>query len=156
MTTRDVWASAEVLSRYAAELTSGGFGAEGGAEGFEPVQGKPLFASSLPERVPGASHDAEPGEAAHEPRGPRSIILDCGESRMAGYTHVLWIAPSAESVLGSDGFHRLGEIVGRVFGVTSYEWEGIDQLHVAAGDLPWASLLHEAREALAVYMAGRV
>jgi hypothetical protein len=68
----------------------------------------------------------------------------------------LWIATSAESVLGSDGFARLGEIVGRVYGVTSYEWEGIDRLHVAAGDIAWADLLAESREALAVFMAGRV
>ena len=59
-------------------------------------------------------------------------------------------------MLGSDGFARLGEIVGRVYGVTNYDWEGIDRLHVNAAGLAWEDLLTESREALAVYMAGRL
>jgi hypothetical protein len=151
---RDLWADTEALSRFAAELDGGGF-PEQGPE-FEPEIGEPMWASALPGRVgrPGAGED--PHEDVNAPRGPRSVILDCGISRLDGYTHVLWIATSAESVLGSAGMARLGEIVGRVYGVTSYQWEGIDRLHVAAGDIPWADLLAESREALAVYMAGRV
>jgi hypothetical protein len=151
---RDIETDADALSRLAAEFE--GADLPDDAEDFEPVIGEPMWASALPGRVgrPGV------GERVHDhpdsPPGPRSVILDCGISRLDGYTHVLWIATSAESVLGSEGFARLGEIVGRVYGVTSYEWEGIDRLHLAAGDIAWADLLAESREALAVYMAGRV
>jgi hypothetical protein len=151
---REIWADGEVLSRFAAELDGGSLPGDDG--NFEPVVGEPMWASALPGRVgrPGAEQEVrdEPGT----PPGPRSVILDCGTSRLDGCTHVLWIATSAEAVLGSDGFARLGEIVGRVYGVTSYQWEGIDRLHVSAGDIAWADLLAESREALAVYMAGRV
>ena len=152
--TRDIWAEAEVLSRFAAELDGGGL--DGPASGFEPKRGEPMWASALPGRVPGESLEAETREGATTAPGPRSIILDCGTSRADGYTHVLWISPSAESVLGSDGFARLGEIVGRVYGVTNYEWEGLDRLHVSAAGLAWEDLLAESREALAVYMAGKL
>lgn len=147
-------ADAEVLSRFAAELDGGGLPDDD--EGFEPELREPMWASALPGRVGRPGGDEEYREEPGAPPGPRSVILDCGTSRLDGYTHVLWIATSAESVLGSDGFARLGEIVGRVYGVTSYEWKGIDRLHVAAGDIAWADLLAESREALAVFMAGRV
>lgn len=146
MNARDTGGDLEILSRFAAELDGGGT--------FEPVRRDPeATLQRLPGRVPGEALATDPAEAM--PPGPRAIILDCGTSRLPNYTHVLWIAPIAESVLGSSGFERLGEIVGRVFGVTGYEWEGIDRLHVAAGDIAWAELLAESREALGVYMAGR-
>jgi hypothetical protein len=151
---RDIWADGEVLSRFAAELDGGGL-ADQDPE-FEPVLGEPMWASALPGRVPGESLEGGTNEAGAPMLGPRGIILDCGTSRTDGYTHVLWISPSAESVLGSDGFARLGEIVGRVYGVTSYDWEGIDRLHVSAAGLAWEDLLAESREALAVFMAGKL
>jgi hypothetical protein len=154
VSSRDFGGDAELLSRFAAQLDGGGFPDEGPE--FEPELGEPMWASALPGRVgrPGVRDDGD--EETDAPRGPRSVILDCGISRLDGYTHVLWISTSAEAVLGSDGFARLGEIVGRVYGVTSYQWESIDRLHLAAGDIAWADLLAESREALAVYMAGRV
>ena len=148
MNARDAWADLEVLSRFAAELGEGG--------SFEPAPRDPkLTADSLPGRVPGEAARLGAEESQLRQAGPSSVILDCATSRLAGYTHVLWIAPTAEAVLGSAGFERLGEIVGRVYGVTSFKWEGIDRLHVAAGDIAWSDLLAESRDALAVYMAGR-
>ena len=148
MNARDVWTDLEVLSRFAAELGEGG--------SFEPAPRDPKFtAERLPGRVPGEAARREAQEGEVQPAGPSSVILDCATSRLAGFTHVLWIAPTAESVLGSAGFERLGEIVGRVYGVTQFKWEGIDRLHVAAGDISWSDLLAESRDALAVFMAGR-
>ena len=148
MNARDAWTDLEVLSRFAAELGEGG--------SFEPARrDAKLTAENLPGRVPGEAARLSNEESQQQLTGPSSVILDCATSRIAGYTHVLWIAPTAESVLGSSGFERLGEIVGRVYGVTSFEWEGIDRLHVAAGEISWSDLLAESRDALAVYMAGR-
>ena len=148
MNARDAWTDLEVLSRFAAELGEGG--------SFEPAPRDPRFtAERLPGRVPGQSARTEPDDGELRLGGPSTVILDCATSRLTGYTHVLWIAPTAESVLGSAGFERLGEIVGRVYGVTQFKWEGIDRLHVAAGDISWPDLLAESRDALAVYMAGR-
>lgn len=148
-----MWTAVEALSRFAAELESGGADVD---DGFASVPAEPHLAPALPGRTPGSALAEQVQAASQAVPGPRSIILDCGISRRAGFTHVLCISPAAESILGSDGFARLGEIVGRVYGVMSYEWEGIDRLHLVAGDLPWADLLAEAREALAVFMAGRV
>ena len=153
MTSRDMWTAVEALSRFAGELESGGADVD---DGFAPVPAEPHLAPALPGRTPGSALAEQVQAASQAVPGPRSIILDCGISRRPGFTHVLCISPAAESILGSDGFARLGEIVGRVYGVMSYEWEGIDRLHLVAGDLPWADLLAEAREALAVFMAGRV
>lgn len=105
----------------------------------------------LPGRVPGEALARQP----ETPLGPRAIILDCGISRRPHYTHVLLVSPSAESVLGSHAFERLGEIVGRVVGVVGFEWEGIDRLHVTAPGLEWDELLREARDALAIYLSAR-
>ena len=148
MNARDAWTDLEVLSRFAAEFGEGG--------SFEPARSEAkLTADRLPGRVPGEAARTQARESENRAAGPSSVILDCARSRTAGYTHVLWIAPTAEAVLGSAGFERLGEIVGRVYGVTSFQWEGIDRLHVAAGDISWSDLLTESRDALAVYMAGR-
>lgn len=99
----------------------------------------------------------KPGEALSRPTrpsvGPRSVILDCGTSRRSGYTHVLWIAPDAEVMVGSHMIDRLGLIVGRVVGVEAYAWEGDDRLHVRAPGLAWDSLLRDAQDALADYLA---
>jgi hypothetical protein len=110
-------------------------------------------AAAAAEGLPGRS----PGEAlARTPRtpvGPRAVILDCGTSRAEGYTHVLLISPSAELMLGSQLVSSLGVIVGRVFGVEAYRWEGRELLHVRAPGLQWEGLLREAQDALADYLA---
>ncbi len=139
----------EMLARFAVHLDAGG--------AFQPARRSPeKTAARLPGRVPGealeslASHQSEA-----MPPGPRSVILDCGASRIDGYTHVLWVAPTAEVTLGSAGYERLGEIVGRVLGVLGYQWEGIERLHVNAPGIAWEDLLAESRDALGVFMAGR-
>lgn len=85
--------------------------------------------------------------------GPRAVIMDCGTSRRHGYTHVLWIAPDAELIVGSHVMDLLGLIVGRVVGVEAYSWEGDDRLHVRAPGLEWDALLREAHDALANHLA---
>ncbi|MCB2411730.1 hypothetical protein LGT39_02560 [Demequina sp. TTPB684] len=104
-------------------------------------------------RLPGRS----PGEAlSREPRvpvGPRAVILDCGTSRVEGYTHVLLIAASAELMLGSHVVSQVGVILGRVLGVEAYRWEGNELLHLRAPGLQWDDLLRESRDALADYLA---
>lgn len=111
-----------------------------------------------------AAHDASeglpdrtPGEALSGPArslvGPRSVILDCGTSRKAGYTHVLLISSAAEAMLGSHMMDSLGVIMGRVVGVEAYAWEGADLLHVRAPGLEWEGLLREAQDSLAGYLA---
>ena len=108
----------------------------------------------------GANRDLpgrNPGEAlmrpARIPVGPRAIILDCGISRMHGYSHVLWISPSAEAMLGSHMMDSFGLIMGRVVGVEAYSWEGTERLHVRAPGIGWEDLLREAQDALAGYLA---
>lgn len=139
----------EMLARFAVHLDAGAT--------FTPARrSADATAARLPGRVPG---EALESLASHQggamPPGPRSVILECGASRTSGYTHVLWIAPSAEATLGSEGFERLGEIVGRVYGVLGFSWEGIERLHVNAPGIAGEDLLAESRDALGVYMAGR-
>lgn len=111
-----------------------------------------------------AAHDARdglpdrtPGEALRKPArvpvGPRAVIVDCGTSRAAGYTHVLLISPSAEAMGGSFMMDNLGVIMGRVVGVEAYMWEGAELLHVRAPGLGWEDLLREAQDALAEFLA---
>ncbi len=113
--------------------------------------------------APRAEDDAEqlpersPGEALASPQrvpiGPRAVILDCGTSRVQGFTHVLLIASSAELLLGSHIVSRLGSVVGHVVGVESYSWEGSELLHVKAPGLDWEDLLRESQDALGDYLA---
>ncbi len=103
----------------------------------------------LPDRTPGEALS----KSARVPVGPRAIILDCGTSRLPGYTHVMWISPSAEAMLGSYLMDNLGMIMGRVVGVEAYSWEGPERLHVRAPGLGWEDLLHEAQDSLAVFLA---
>lgn len=105
--------------------------------------------AALPGRVPGEAL----AQAPRVPVGPRAVIIDCGTSREPHYTHVLWISPSAETLLGSHMMDQLGLIVGRVVGVEAYSWEDDERLHVRAPGLAWESLLSEARDALAEYLA---
>lgn len=106
-------------------------------------------AEELPGRTPGEALSRSP----RVPVGPRAVILDCGTSRLTGYTHVLLIAASAELLLGASAVSQLGIIVGRVVGVESYNWEGNELLHVRAPGLEWNDLLREAQDALGDYLA---
>ncbi len=108
-------------------------------------------ADGLPDRAPGEALARSP----HVPVGPRAVILDCGTSRLTGYTHVLLIAGSAELLLGSHVVSQLGLVVGRVVGVEAYQWEGRDLLHVRAPGLQWDDLLREAQDALADFLASQ-
>ncbi len=105
-------------------------------------------APELPSRTPGHALASAP----RPPVGPRAVILDCGTSRMPGYTHVLWIAPNADSMVGSHVVEQLAFIVGRVVGVEAYAWEGNDRLHVRAPGLAWEDLLSDAQDALALHL----
>lgn len=99
----------------------------------------------------------EPGQALSEARtrstvGPRALILDCGTSRLPGYTHVLWISPAAEAMVGSRLMDDLGVVMGRVVGVEAFAWEGLERLHLRAPGLAWDELLREAQDALGAYL----
>lgn len=111
--------------------------------------GHGLGSPHLPGRTPGVALASVPRVAA----GPRSVILDCGTSRKPSFTHVLWIAPTAEVMIGSAVMDRLALIVGRVVGVEAYAWEGRDLLHVRAPGLEWGHLLRGAQDALGEYLA---
>ena len=104
---------------------------------------------ALPGRTPGAALNAAPPM----PVGPRAIVLDCGTSRMPGYTHVFLTAHGASALLGSHTMDSLGPIVGQLPGVDSYIWEGEDRLHVHAPGLEWEDLLRDAQDAVAAYLA---
>ncbi len=118
-----------------------------GASDYEPRAAN--HAQELPERSPGEALARSPRVAV----GPRAVILDCGTSRVQGFTHVLLIASSAELLLGSHIVSRLGLVVGRVVGVETYAWEGSELLHVKAPGLDWEDLLREAQDALGDYLA---
>ncbi|PKQ18928.1 MAG: hypothetical protein CVT68_00965 [Actinobacteria bacterium HGW-Actinobacteria-8] len=108
-------------------------------------------ARELPDRSPGEALSRAP----RVPVGPRAVLLDCGTSRVEGYTHVLLVAASAEMLLGSHVVNQLGIILGRVVGVESYGWEGKELLHVRAPGLEWQDLLREAQDALADYLTSQ-
>ena len=116
---------------------------EGGAGEFNPAE-RPTRPDSLPGRVPGAHLPVAPTAT----RPASGIVLDCGISRRDGYTHVLWISPAAEVVLGSDRYARLGETISSVDGATAYDWEGLDRLHVKAPGVDWDVMLDAARGAV--------
>ncbi|WP_084038910.1 hypothetical protein [Demequina sp. NBRC 110053] len=100
---------------------------------------------SLPGRRRGAALASTPAAPAS---GPASIVLECGTSRSGGFTHVLWISPSAESILGSHVAERLGEAIGGIDVVQAWTWEGLDRLHVRAPGADWDALLDAARAAV--------
>lgn len=118
-----------------------------GARGFRPAN-TAEGVGRLPGRNPGTNLADRPVN----PVGASAILIECGTSRKPSYTHVLWVAPSAESILGSRGHELLGEIVGRVDGVTGYAWEGTDRLHVRAPDHEWSGILMDSRRAVAEYL----
>ncbi len=118
-----------------------------GTSSYSPAEVDPN--EGLPGRTPGAALNAVPPM----PVGPRSIILDCGTSRMPGFTHVFLTAHGAGALLGSHTMDSLGPIVGQLPGVDSFEWEGEDRLHVHAPGLDWEDLLRDAQDAVAAYLA---
>ncbi len=120
-----------------------------GASEYEPSEAD--VAEELPDRSPGEALSRTP----NVPVGPRAVLLDCGTSRVPGYTHVLLVAASAEMLLGSHVVNQLGIILGRVVGVESYGWEGNELLHVRAPGLEWEDLLREAQDALAEYLVSQ-
>ena len=124
-------------------LTTLAKGLERGADGFTPAR-DPEAPAELPGRRRGARR-AEPASAA---TAGASVILDCGTSRREGFTHVLWVAPSLESVLGAPAARRIGEIVGAVDGIASHDWERSDRLHVRAPGMDHAEVLQRVRAAV--------
>jgi hypothetical protein len=124
---------------------------ESGAHGFTPSDTEEKPAQALPGRTPGANLETyEPPTA-----GPAAAIVDCGISRREGYTHVLWVAPAAEAMLGSHAFERLGDVMGTIPGVTRYAWEGMEKLHLNAPNVDWDDMLYSARLVIATLTSGR-
>lgn len=114
---------------------------ESGGAPFAPEFETPLFSPELPGRHPGTHVSEEfprmsPADA---------VVLDCGISRMEPFTHVLWISAAAESILGSHGHERLGQVIGGLDGVEASTWEGDDRLHVRAPGVAWETLLAHVR-----------
>ncbi|MFV0634546.1 hypothetical protein [Demequina sp.] len=110
----------------------------------------PAAADSARAPLPGRRRGEAPAStAALAVAGPGSVVLDCGTSRLEGYTHVLWISPSAESILGSHVADRIADAVAAIPGVCAYRWEGLDRLHLRATGADWDVLLTAARDAVA-------
>lgn len=108
---------------------------------------------SAPQDLPGRRRGAALAREDKPATGAAAVLLDIGTSRREGSTHVLWVAPSAESLMGSHLFERLGERIGAIDGVTSFEWEGLDHLHVRAPGRDHAELLDDARAIVAQLLA---
>ncbi|WP_084104625.1 hypothetical protein [Demequina sp. NBRC 110056] len=105
--------------------------------------------------LPGRQRGAALSSVAQAPTaGAAAVILDCGTSRHDGFTHVLWISPSAESILGSHVAERLGDAVGGIDGVERWTWEGLDRLHVRAPGMDWDHLVEAARAAVTALARG--
>lgn len=143
-----VAAPRHAAGRRALEDLVGSLGS--GAHEFEPT-GARGASPSLPGRTPGANL----ADRAARVVGADAILIDCGTSRRSGFTHVLWISPSAEAMLGSHVHERLGAIVGTVNGVSAYAWEGLDRLHVVATGMAWDDVLARARAAVTRALTAR-
>jgi len=121
------------------------------ADEFTPAQrGGESGQVGLPGRHPGEHMPANVAPASTA----STVILDCGTSRRSGYSHVLWISPSADTILGSRGLDRLGEVIGRMPGVSACEWDGPELLHLRASGSDWSHLLDGARAAVDELTAG--
>lgn len=103
----------------------------------------------LPGRRPGTHLAKAPSPTA----GPAAVILDCGTSRHPDFTHVLLISPAAPDVLGEHRASRLGEVINTINGVSGFEWERGDHLHLRAPDFSHEDLLREARVIVAHMLA---
>jgi len=117
------------------------------ARGFRPAN-TAEGVGRLPGRMPGTNLADRP----EHPVGAAAVIIDCGTARKDSYTHVLWVSPSAESILGSRGHELMGELIGRVVGVTGYAWEGTERLYVRAPEHEWHGVLSDARRAVSDYL----
>jgi len=121
------------------------------ADEFTPAQrGGESGQVGLPGRHPGEHMPANVAPASTA----STVILDCGTSRRSGYSHVLWISPSADTILGSHGRDRLGEAIGHMPGVSACEWDGPELLHLRASGADWSHLLESARAAVDELTAG--
>lgn len=101
-----------------------------------------------PQDLPGRTRGAAP-QPTERPTGAAAVLLDVGTSRRRGFTHVLWVAASAESVLGSPVFDSLGDRIAEVDGVGDVEWESIHHLHLNAPGREHDDVLREARAVVA-------
>ena len=114
------------------------------------------------ERREGSRAEALPGRRASQSDapGPRTgspasaVVLDCGTSRLSGYSHVLLISPSVESIVGSHRLDQMGAAIRRLPGVIAYEWEGLDRIHLRAPGSDWGQILEAARAAVDRVIAG--
>lgn len=124
----------------------------GQAQEFTPSRRDlPPRGPELPDRHPGENLPLHPASVTPS----ATVVMDCGTSRRSGYSHVLWISPSAEAILGSHGLDRLSAAIVKLPGVTAYEWEGLDLLHLRAAGSDWNTLLDGARDAVDTLLAAR-
>ncbi|GIG53950.1 hypothetical protein [Demequina activiva] len=123
-------------------------GLERGADAFTPARDE-----DAPADLPGRRRGEHLAPAAAPSTVAAAVLIDCGTSRRDGFTHVLWVSPSVESVLGSAAAERIGEIVGSVDGITAYDWEGLDHLHVRAAGMDHTDVLRAARAAVEAHRA---
>lgn len=101
---------------------------------------------SAPRSLPGRRRGAALSHGARPPAGPAAaVILDIGTSRRDGFTHVLWVSPQAETLLGSRGIKTLDEQIAALEDVASTSWEGDDHLHLRAPRREHHDLLREVR-----------
>ncbi|WP_061963074.1 hypothetical protein [Demequina aurantiaca] len=114
------------------------------AHEFTPALGEDAGRTGLPDRQPGENLTARTAPASVA----ATVVIDCGTSRRSGYSHVLWVSPSAESILGSHGLDKLSDAIGRLPGVSAYEWDGLDLMHLRAAGSRHSDLLEGARAAV--------
>lgn len=145
----DVMAHANREPRSKRVLSSIAQGLERGADAFRPSRD-----TDAPPELPGRRRGEHLPDPSSTPTGPAAVVLDCGTSRRGSFTHVLWISPSAESLLGPTAADQMGEAIGSLEGVRRWEWEGADRLHVDAPDVTHEDVLDGARAAVEE-LAGR-
>jgi len=123
----------------------------------DPASGQSEFAPDYeadePEHLPGRHPGTHLASAPSPTAGPAAVILDCGTSRHPNFTHVLLISHAAPDVLGEHPASRLGEVISTIDGVSAFEWERGDHLHLRAPDFSHADLLREARVIVAQMLA---
>lgn len=122
------------------------------AREFTPAQrGAASGHADLPGRQPGENLPEAAGAAGIA----ETVVLDCGTSRRSGYSHVLWVSPSAETILGAHGLESLSDAIAELPGVSAYEWDGLDLMHLRAAGSDWGYLLESARAAVDALLAPR-
>lgn len=122
------------------------------AQEFTPAQRGPgTDGAGLPGRQRGENFPEQPAAV----REAATIIIDCGTSRRSGYSHVLWVSPSASAMLGANGLESLSDAIAELPGVSAYEWDGLDLMHLRAAGSDWGYLLEAARDAVDALLAAR-